>query len=302
MPAPVVAAPAASYVVPAVAGFAGSLISSAMENSASKRAAQQQAHFQEEFAKKGIRWRVRDAIKAGIHPLAALGANTISYSPVSVGTSTPDFGKFGQDITRAMFAKSTPEERILADINLRLKAEELKQAGISTGILQEELRKLRSVPGMPSPRHDAYGTVESFNPDMPGMPGVSYQDMEIPYSSQPGFAAGAYPQNMWVVTADGGVDYMPGEEIGDAMDSDIFQKMKYAFGRAWNHSSAIVNGYLKPTKWVTSFVRELRNRKPNLPLGKDEEWRYHPGKDKWYRTKRNGRSCLFVGCMHGVRN
>lgn len=40
---------------------------------------------QREFAKHGIRWRVEDAIAAGIHPLAALGVNTASGSPVSIG-------------------------------------------------------------------------------------------------------------------------------------------------------------------------------------------------------------------------
>lgn len=35
--------------------------------------------------KNSIQWRVEDAKKAGIHPLAALGAPVASYSPVSVG-------------------------------------------------------------------------------------------------------------------------------------------------------------------------------------------------------------------------
>lgn len=43
------------------------------------------ADLQKTFAKMGVQWRVNDAKKAGIHPLAALGAQTFSGSPISVG-------------------------------------------------------------------------------------------------------------------------------------------------------------------------------------------------------------------------
>lgn len=44
--------------------------------------------MQKEFAKSGIGWKVKDAQKAGIHPLYALGAQTLSFNPVSVGLDT----------------------------------------------------------------------------------------------------------------------------------------------------------------------------------------------------------------------
>lgn len=40
---------------------------------------------QKEYAQHGISWKVADAKRAGIHPLAAIGANTMAYSPVSIG-------------------------------------------------------------------------------------------------------------------------------------------------------------------------------------------------------------------------
>lgn len=39
--------------------------------------------LQREFAQHGIQWKVNDAISAGIHPLAALGADTMSFTPSS---------------------------------------------------------------------------------------------------------------------------------------------------------------------------------------------------------------------------
>lgn len=49
-----------------------------------------QMDMQREFAQHGIRWKVDDARAAGLHPLAALGAQTSSYYPVRVGETSPE--------------------------------------------------------------------------------------------------------------------------------------------------------------------------------------------------------------------
>lgn len=69
---------------------------------------------QKEFAQQGIRWKVADATAAGLHPLAALGAQTSSFSNVVGGNyevPKSDFGSMGQDIGRAIEAGSTQGER-----------------------------------------------------------------------------------------------------------------------------------------------------------------------------------------------
>lgn len=83
--------------------------------------AEQNAQLQREFAQNGIRWKVADAKAAGIHPLAALGANTISYTPQAVGDLGggsrwgPAIRNMGQDISRALDATRTNEERAAAE-------------------------------------------------------------------------------------------------------------------------------------------------------------------------------------------
>lgn len=54
------------------------------------------ADIQKEFAQNGIQWRVNDANKAGIHPLAAMGANVSSGPTMAVGNPSPapQLGKF----------------------------------------------------------------------------------------------------------------------------------------------------------------------------------------------------------------
>lgn len=46
------------------------------------------ANLQKEFAQNSIQWKVQDAMKAGLHPLAALGASGYSASPVQVDNSS----------------------------------------------------------------------------------------------------------------------------------------------------------------------------------------------------------------------
>lgn len=87
-------------------------------------AAQQQMNaqniaLQKEFAQHGIRWKVADAQAAGLHPLAAMGAQTTSFSPLSVGAGAEapkmDFSALGQDLSRAAKAMASQEERQAVD-------------------------------------------------------------------------------------------------------------------------------------------------------------------------------------------
>ncbi len=84
--------------------------------------AREQLQFQRDLAKSGITWRVEDAKNAGIHPLYAMGAPTMSSSPISVSGGSPgSFGRAisgsGQNISRAirgtMNARGVLENRLL---------------------------------------------------------------------------------------------------------------------------------------------------------------------------------------------
>lgn len=101
-----------------------------------ERIAAQNIALQREFAQNGIQWKVADAQAAGLHPLAALGAQTSSFSPVSVGST--DFGSMGQDVGRAIKAAMSDADRDEAT-----KAEATKLAlekgGLENEILRTEL-------------------------------------------------------------------------------------------------------------------------------------------------------------------
>lgn len=69
-----------------------------------------------EFAQNQIQWRVNDAKKAGIHPLAALGASLYQSSPTAVGADTSGLGQglseMGQNISRAIDSYQTRADRL----------------------------------------------------------------------------------------------------------------------------------------------------------------------------------------------
>lgn len=96
-------------IISAGAGLLGGMMSA----SASKSAARKQVQLQREFAQNGIRWKVVDAKAAGLHPLAALGAQTTSYQPVQVGDTSlgSSLSEMGQNIGRAVDATMTRRER-----------------------------------------------------------------------------------------------------------------------------------------------------------------------------------------------
>ena len=103
-------------IVSAVGSIAGGILGA---NSA-QNVAGMNYEAQKEFAQNGIRWKVEDAKRAGIHPLYALGASTQGYSPTAGYTG--DFGisdaaaHFGQGYERAQQAKMTKEERDKQDV------------------------------------------------------------------------------------------------------------------------------------------------------------------------------------------
>jgi len=86
-------------IVGGVGQLAGGLFGSkaSKDNNAQNVAfAREQLEYQKELAKNQIQWRVDDAKKAGLHPMAALGLQSTSFSPVSLSTTPTDYSFIGQ--------------------------------------------------------------------------------------------------------------------------------------------------------------------------------------------------------------
>jgi len=150
-----------------VLGAVGSIVGGLFADDAAEEARDQQAEqferniaLQREFAQNGIRWKVDDARAAGLHPLAAIGMQGASYSPVSTSIdrgSSMDLGGIGQNIGRAIDAtrtqEETEEERKTREYESSRRTLELEGIGLRNDYLRSQIAQLNQVqssPAMPS--------------------------------------------------------------------------------------------------------------------------------------------------------
>lgn len=144
---------AASSLAGGLLGRKSSEKAAAAEAARQDRWAERNIEMQEDFAKQGIRWKVKDAKAAGVHPLYALGANTVSFSPVSVGGvghSDPLPGALadaGQNLGRAVSAMSTPSEKMAEGLQLENMA--LQNDLLRTQIASQAAMRVGTGPGFP---------------------------------------------------------------------------------------------------------------------------------------------------------
>ena len=231
-------------------GAAGSLLGGSIAAGNSEKVAQMNIDAQREFAQNGIRWKVDDAKKAGIHPLYALGASTQGFSPVSGYGG--DYGisdaaaNLGQGFARAQQAKMTKEERekqevrdaiqdmaALEDLNqkrrmndaqIRLADSEIfRNFALSTNAL----RKTGLPPAMPgglggviAGQGNSYATGQTT-------PEIS--SVVTSEKGTPSVQAGSPPDVRFYRTLSGGRAPLPTEDAGDAMDAALGAGLQWSF-------------------------------------------------------------------------
>lgn len=181
-----------------VANGALSGVSAYLNADAAKKASKKDYKRAKEFAQNSIQWRVADAAAAGVSPLFALGAPTMSYSGSSVGVDPVASGleAMGQNISRAALANTEPASKVdtalqalmiergtLENDKLRAELMLLKQPGSPPGISLSPGGKADRLGGGGEWARDANGN--AF-PLPPGMSAQAFQDqfgdvLEEPY-------------------------------------------------------------------------------------------------------------------------
>lgn len=117
-----------------VGEYAGSIFNTSKPGKQRRR----EYERQKEFAQNSISWRVQDAIRAGLHPLAALGAQVSSYAPQSVGGGgSGSFGDMGADLSSAMNMATAPDDKVLSGLIL-------EKAGLENELLRTQIDSLRA--------------------------------------------------------------------------------------------------------------------------------------------------------------
>lgn len=211
----------------------------------------------------GIEYKVNDAKRAGVHPLAALGAQTFNPSPISLGAAPETVASMGQDITRAVAAGSKPgtAEQSLTKVAAGL---ELENRKLQNEYLAAQIAKIKQAgqpPGIPSPdqRHLIDGQLES---------GIKISPIE-----QGTTAPGAPSQEAGAV-ADIGYSRTPSgwapvrsKDLMDRSDDDFIGML------TWNARNRL----------YPSFGFNLNP--PNTPLKPGHVWVYSPVKQEYYQVK-----------------
>jgi len=149
-------------VLAALAPAVGSALGGYFNSRASEENAERNIAMQREFAQQGIRWKVADAKAAGIHPLAALGAQTHSFAPVSVGGSSMGnaLASMGQGVGRAISATQTQDERT-ATTNTMAQQLQLDNMSLQNQILASKLRLMNQPSSVNPPLPGGYPATET---------------------------------------------------------------------------------------------------------------------------------------------
>lgn len=216
-------------------------------NAANLAFAREQQAFQEKMAMRGIRFRVEDARGAGIHPLAALGANVSSPAPISVGL-TPDtamgenLGRMGQDINRALSSVQTAPERRVAELQIQSAQLDLEGKALDNQIKNSQLQKMNAVgPAVPGVLGSSF---------IPGQgdsgPGITEKNLERTktFPGMPQSEPGAVPDVGWAKTKTGVVPIPSGD-----VKQRIEDNMPHEFSHFWrNNVAPNWGGGTKPPK------------------------------------------------------
>lgn len=241
-----------------VVGAVGSLIggnktaeSQAAANAWNQNFAKEQFEYQKELHKNQVQWRVEDAKKAGLHPLAALGVSPMSYSTVSgnaVGTNYGYYGdaasqvgstlsQMGQDIDRARMAGLDREQRkkalALQDTQTALA---LKNQELNNQILEQELISRRVklfqqlTPGMAS----SYG-LDRRRYAIPGQ-----DDAVMPRAE--GTVATGEPRYQFMQTPNGSYALEPGNDWAQAYEDKLLVEWLPIFQTAIRDFTARAKG------------------------------------------------------------
>lgn len=220
---------------------------------------------QKEFAQHGIRWKVEDAKAAGLHPLAALGAQTSSFSPISVGGSSLASGvsAAGQDIARAVDATRTQSEKMSAytktiqDLNIQ-------RMGLENQLLSSQIAKVNQA-GLPPPMPS---TEDPYLVEGQTQSGINPQKLKRvnPPLGNPSIEPGAIVDTGFARTPTGWAPVMS-KDVKDRLEEDLIGSL------LWN-----IRNRLAPTFGS-------RVNPPNVSREPGEMWVYDPASQEYRKVK-----------------
>lgn len=228
--------------------------------------------YQDLVNKNTIQWKVQDAQKAGLHPLAALGVNTAG-GPTSFIGATPSTGMgnavsdMGQDLSRALRASETQQRRA-ESFDTAIRGLDIENKQLQNELLRSRIAVSRAgtPPATPSfeQRWALPGSGDTPSVKLepvgvnPGEPGKPYME------------PGTNPDTSYMRTKDGYAIY-PSKAAQERMEDNFLAQT------SWMYRNQIL-----PT------VDRKSEQPPGAPPPDGYEWRwnavkgeYRPARRKW---------------------
>lgn len=234
-------------MAPQIASYFGSQA----DRNAANHAARQNYAQQKEFAQNGIQWKVEDAKKAGIHPLAALGASTATTSGShQVGGGSPggdlarSLGDMGQTVSRAVQATATADQRIMSNLQIQNARTELQGKEIDNQIKLNQLNQMNQVgPAFPS-ANDPHMIPGQGN----AMKGVKIVPSESTASEagRPGIQAGLINSLQYTREPHGGIGIAPSQQAKERNEDDFIAETMWHFKNRLNPPAPRTSDYPIP--------------------------------------------------------
>ncbi len=203
--------------------FIGGLMNMNNQN----KLAQRQEDLQREFAQNSIQWRVNDAKKAGIHPVAALGSQGISYNPSYVGGD--NFG--GSQASISYEPEKKVDEKTQAyndkvnELNLRMQEANTREAEANATLAERSLLpKSQNIGGVLFGASQTKGALtnqtgvgHSASPTaMPGQASIN------PYGVAEVNNAVNFTKNI-----DGSLSLMPSQDVQDLVSESMLERLRW---------------------------------------------------------------------------
>lgn len=258
-------------IIGGLIGAGASLLGGSNAQKSQERIARENIALQKEFAQTGIQWKVADAKAAGVHPLAALGATTHSFSPISVGSPEgAGISSAGQFLGRAIAATDTAGGRTTSV----LEGLALERAGLENELLRSQIARVNQQVGPPMPSANRW-LVDGQLQEMPGIAvsgsgggrrgGGGLGVAELP--GYPYAEPGAVPDIGFARTPSGYAP-VPSEAAQERME-DMWPAQL-----AWMLRNNILPSIVP---WMPGTARPPREL---LPEG--HEWHFNPFRQEWY--------------------
>lgn len=245
---------------------------------AARWASRQNLKYQKQFAKKGLSWRIKDAKMAGIHPLAALGAQVNSFSPSFVSGNPGDgmieagriqaagASDMGQAIGRAASAFGDIDDRNNQYL-AKMQELQLQNAQLNNAVLASQVANLNQ-PGNPPPTPtnrwlvDGQGSA-TLGRSSAGSPLVQDQPLQRTVSNP-----GNLSQEPGAVTDMGFTRTTSGHSPVMSKDAKERLEEDWIGGLTWNLRNRVLQNL-------------QLNLNPPYPAPKGQHWKYNPVKQEY---------------------